>query len=127
MRKFGYVRVSSKDQNEDRQVIGLERLGIETKNIFIDKQSGKDFDRPKYKKLMKRLKENDVLYIKSIDRLGRNYGEIIEQWTIITKDRKADFIALFFSFGERGFGYYSLYLNNIYNKVLRYQFTYYVS
>ena len=75
---YGYVRVSSKDQNEDRQLIAMEDMDIPKKNIYMDKQSGKDFNRPMYKKLVRKLKENDILYIKSIDRLGRNYEEILE-------------------------------------------------
>ena len=91
---YGYVRVSTKDQKEDRQLIAMEEQGVNEKNIFIDKQSGKDFNRPQYKKLLKKLKENDVLYIKSIDRLGRNYDEILEQWRIITKEIKADVVVM---------------------------------
>ena len=87
---FGYVRVSMKEQNEDRQLIALEPYGICKQNLFVDKISGKDFDRPKYKRLMKKLKGGDVLYIKSIDRLGRNYNEIIEQWRIITREKGVD-------------------------------------
>ncbi|MCR4929403.1 MAG: recombinase family protein [Lachnospiraceae bacterium] len=87
---YGYVRVSSKDQNEDRQVITMRDMQIPEENIFIDKQSGKDFNRPQYKRLLRKVKENDLIYIKSIDRLGRNYGEILEQWKIITKDKGVD-------------------------------------
>ena len=87
---YGYVRVSSREQNEDRQLIALMEMQVPPENIFVDKQSGKDFDRPQYKALVDQLKENDLVYIKSIDRLGRNYAEIIEQWKVITKDRKAD-------------------------------------
>ena len=94
MTKYAYVRVSTKEQNEDRQLIALESLEISKKNIFMDKQSGKDFERPAYKKMLKKLKENDLLYIKSIDRLGRNYEEIIEQWKILTKEKKIDIIVL---------------------------------
>ena len=82
---YGYVRVSSKDQNEDRQMITLHEVGVPEKNIYLDKQSGKDFDRPMYKRLLRRLKPDDVLYIKSIDRLGRNYEEIQNQWRLLTK------------------------------------------
>ena len=89
-RKYGYVRVSSRDQNEDRQMIAMKQEGIEGKNIFIDKQSGKDFDRPAYRRMLRRLKENDLLVVKSIDRLGRDYEEIIRQWRHITKEIKAD-------------------------------------
>ena len=91
---FGYIRVSSRDQNEDRQLIALKELAIPEKNIFIDKQSGKDFERPRYKKLIKRLKKDDLLYIKSIDRLGRNYNEIQEQWRILTKEKAVDIVVL---------------------------------
>lgn len=91
---YGYVRVSSKDQNEDRQMIALKEAGIDEKNIFMDKQSGKNFNRPQYKKLYRKLKDGDVLYIKSIDRLGRNYEEIIEQWRRITRFREADIVVL---------------------------------
>lgn len=94
MNKYGYIRVSSKDQNEDRQLIALEEFDIPKKNLFMDKQSGKDFNRPAYKKLLRKLKEGDELYIKSIDRLGRNYNEIIEQWRIITKVKKTYIVVL---------------------------------
>ena len=87
---YGYVRVSTKEQNEDRQLIALHDVGVMQKNIFMDKQSGKDFNRPQYKKLLKKLKPGDLLYIKSIDRLGRNYEEIQNQWRIITKEKNAD-------------------------------------
>lgn len=91
---YGYVRVSSKDQNEDRQVIAMSERKIPKENIFMDKQSGKDFERIQYKRLMNQLKEDDLLYIKSIDRLGRNYEEIIEQWRIITKVKRADIVVM---------------------------------
>lgn len=91
---YGYIRVSSKDQNEARQVIALEEAGVPPDNIFIDKQSGKDFDRPVYVKLIKILKSGDLLIIKSIDRLGRNYDEILHQWRIITKKIQADIMVL---------------------------------
>lgn len=87
---YGYIRVSSKDQNEDRQVIALSACGIPKKNIFMDKQSGKDFNRPAYRKLLKKIKPGDLLVVKSIDRLGRNYDEILQQWRIITKQKEAD-------------------------------------
>lgn len=90
MKKYGYVRVSSVDQNEERQLIEMAKAGVCNKNIYIDKQSGKDFDRTNYKKLVRRLKEGDILYILSIDRLGRNYEEIQNQWRILTKERKID-------------------------------------
>lgn len=87
---YGYVRVSSTDQNEDRQMIALREIGVVDKDIFMDKQSGKDFERPQYKKLIKKLKPGDLLYILSIDRLGRNYEEIQNQWRILTKDIGVD-------------------------------------
>lgn len=89
-RIYGYVRVSSIEQNEIRQLVALENVGVEKQNIFIDKQSGKNFDRPKYKRLMKKLKPGDLLYIQSIDRLGRNYIDIQEQWRVLTKDKGVD-------------------------------------
>ena len=85
---YGYIRVSSRDQNEDRQRIAMQEFGVDRQNTFFDKRSGKDFDRPKYKCLLKKLKPGDTLVIKSIDRLGRNYEEILEQWKIITKEKK---------------------------------------
>ena len=87
---YGYVRVSSIEQNEIRQLVALENAGVPKRNIFIDKQSGKNFDRPKYKRLVKKLKPGDLLYIQSIDRLGRNYIEIQEQWRILTKEKGVD-------------------------------------
>lgn len=87
---YAYIRVSSKDQNEDRQLDALASYNIPKRNYYIDKQSGKNFDRPAYKRLIKRLKPGDLLIVKSIDRLGRNYTDIIEQWRIITKEKKAD-------------------------------------
>lgn len=91
---YGYMRVSSKEQNEDRQRIALSEIGVSESNIYIDKQSGKDFERTQYKSLLSRLKESDILYIKSIDRLGRNYEELNEQWRIITKEKKADIVVI---------------------------------
>ena len=91
---YGYVRVSTKDQNEARQVIAMREFGIEEKNIFIDKQSGKDFDRPQYKRLMRKLKAGDTLVMKSIDRLGRNYDEILDQWRILTREKRAAIVVL---------------------------------
>ena len=86
MTTYGYVRVSSTDQNEDRQMIALHQVGVEDKYIFIDKQSGKDFERPQYKKMVKKMRHGDLLYVLSIDRLGRNYDEIQHQWRILTKE-----------------------------------------
>ena len=91
---YGYIRVSTRDQNEDRQLIAMNGLSIQEKNIFVDKQSGKDFERPQYKRLVKKLKPDDLLYIKSIDRLGRNYTEILEQWRILTKEKGVDICVL---------------------------------
>lgn len=91
---YGYVRVSSREQNEDRQLISLKEMGVPAENIFIDKQSGKDFNRPEYKKLMKSVRRDDVIYIHSIDRLGRNYEDILEQWRIITKEKGVDIVVI---------------------------------
>lgn len=91
---YGYIRVSTRDQNEDRQLIALRELQIPEKNIFLDKQSGKDFERPQYRKMVRRFKKDDLLYIKSIDRLERNYAEILEQWRILTKDKGIDIVVL---------------------------------
>lgn len=87
---YGYVRVSSVDQNEDRQLLAMEQKGVEKNNIFIDKQSGKDFNRPQYKKMVKKLRKDDLLYILSIDRLGRNYEEIQNEWRYLVKVKKID-------------------------------------
>ena len=91
---YGYVRVSSSDQNEDRQIIEMKELKICEQNIFIDKQSGKDFNRPQYIKLLEVLNKGDLLYVKSIDRLGRNYKEILEQWQILTKEMEVDVVII---------------------------------
>ena len=91
---YGYVRVSAKDQNEDRQIIAMREVGVSEKNIYMDKQSGKDFKRKQYKRLVKKKKKDDLLYIKSIDRLGRNYEEIIKQWRYLTKEKRIDIIVL---------------------------------
>ena len=91
---YGYIRVSSRDQNEDRQLVAFETLHIPEKNIYIDKQSGKDFERPQYRKMVRKLKKDDLLYIKSIDRLGRNYAEILEQWRVLTKEKGVDIVVL---------------------------------
>ena len=95
--EYGYIRVSSKEQNIDRQMAALLKEGLNKKQIFIDKQSGKDFNRPAYKRLLKKLKTEDVLIIKSIDRLGRNYAEILEQWHVITKVKQANIYVFDFS------------------------------
>ena len=91
---YGYIRVSTREQNEDRQVIALREVGVPEKNVYIDKQSGKDFERPQYKKLLRKIKKDDLLYIKSIDRLGRNYAEILEQWRFLTKEKGIDIVVL---------------------------------
>ena len=91
---YGYVRVSSKDQNEDRQLAALQELKVARRNIYIDKQSGKDFDRLQYQRLVRRMKRDDLLYIKSIDRLGRNYTEIQEQWRKLTREKGVDIVVL---------------------------------
>ncbi len=90
MKKYGYVRVSSKDQNLNRQLDALYEVGVESKNVYIDKLSGKDFNRPNYKRLVSRLQEGDIVVIMSIDRLGRNYDEILEQWRLLTKERRVN-------------------------------------
>lgn len=94
MSTYGYVRVSSTDQNEDRQMIALHQVGVPKCFIYMDKQSGKDFNRPQYQKLLRRLKADDLLYIKSIDRLGRNYEEIQKQWRVLTKEKGVDICVL---------------------------------
>ncbi|GFI46820.1 putative transposon Tn552 DNA-invertase bin3 [Lachnospiraceae bacterium] len=91
---YGYVRVSTREQNEDRQMIAMGEIQVPEKNIFMDKLSGNDFERPMYRKLLKKLKPDDLLYIKSIDRLGRNYEEILEQWRILTKEKKVDVVVI---------------------------------
>ncbi len=91
---YGYARVSTREQNEDRQLIALQEVRVPKQNIYLDKQSGRDFNRPMYLRLLKKLKREDLLYIQSIDRLGRNYDEILEQWRILTKERKVDISVL---------------------------------
>jgi len=91
---YGYIRVSTREQNEDRQLIAMQEMSVPKRNIFMDKQSGKDFNRPQYQRLIKKLKPDDLLYIKSIDRLGRNYEEIQRQWRILTKEKRIDIVVL---------------------------------
>ena len=91
---YGYVRVSTREQNEDRQMIAMKEQSVPAKNLYVDKQSGKDFERPQYQRMVRKLKKDDLLYIKSIDRLGRNYGEILEQWRILTKEKGIDIVVL---------------------------------
>lgn len=92
--EYGYMRVSTKDQNEDRQRIAMKEAGILEHQLYMDKQSGKDFNRPAYKRLIRKLKKGDVLFVKSIDRLGRNYEEIQEQWRMITREKQVDIVVL---------------------------------
>lgn len=95
MRKmYGYARVSTQEQREDRQILALKNFGVAEDDIFMDKQSGKDFNRPAYQRLMKKIKPEDVLVVKSIDRLGRNYKEILEEWRVITKEKGASIVIL---------------------------------
>ena len=94
MSSFAYIRVSTRDQNEDRQLLAIQELSIPEKNIYIDHQSGKDFQRPAYQQMVKRMKKDDLLFIKSIDRLGRNYEEIQNQWRILTKEKGIDIVVL---------------------------------
>lgn len=94
MSEYGYVRVSSTDQNETRQMLEMQRFKIKKRNIYMDKQSGKDFNRPNYQKLLSVLKKGDLLYVKSIDRLGRNYKDIQEQWRILTKVKEVDIVVI---------------------------------
>lgn len=91
---YGYVRVSTREQNDDRQRIALQQVGISTHHLYTDKQSGKDFHRPQYQRLLHRLQPNDLLFVKSIDRLGRNYEEILSQWRILTKEKGIDIVVL---------------------------------
>lgn len=91
---YGYVRVSSREQNEERQVVAMKEYGILPQNIFVDKQSGKDFERPGYLRMIRKLKSGDLLVVKSIDRLGRNYDEILEQWRILTRSKRVDIVVL---------------------------------
>lgn len=91
---YGYIRVSTREQNEERQLIAIKEAGVKTTNIYIDKQSGKDFNRPQYKAMLRTMKKGDLLYIKSIDRLGRNYDEILNQWSIITKEKGVNICVL---------------------------------
>lgn len=94
MNVYGYVRVSSRDQSEDRQLIAMKKLGVPESGIYVDKESGRDFDRPMYREMVRELSKNDLVYIKSIDRLGRNYKEIVEQWQFLTRDVQADIVVI---------------------------------
>ena len=94
MSVYGYIRVSSKEQNEDRQLTAMYRAKVPKRNIYLDKQSGKDFERPMYKKMLRRLKKDDIIYIKSIDRLGRNYKDVVEQWQYLTRVKEVDIVVI---------------------------------
>ena len=94
MNVYGYVRVSSRDQSEDRQLIAMKKLGVPESGIYVDKESGRDFDRPMYREMVRELNKNDLVYIKSIDRLGRNYKEIVEQWQFLTRVVQADIVVI---------------------------------
>ena len=94
MSTYGYVRVSTKEQHEDRQIQAMVQFGVSNSNLYIDKQSGKDFKRPKYQELMEKLEKGDILVLSSIDRLGRNYSEIQEQWKVLTKEKEVDIVIL---------------------------------
>ena len=115
---YGYVRVSAKDQNEDRQIIAMREVGVSEKNIYMDKQSGKDFKRKQYKRLVRKMKKDDLLYIKSIDRLGRNYEEIIEQWRHLTKEKRIDIIDMPLLDTRRGKDLMGTFLSDIVLQVL---------
>ena len=93
-KSYGYVRVSSRDQNEARQLVALRAVGVTDRQIYSDRQSGKNFDRPQYKRMLRKMKKDDLLYIKSIDRLGRNYAEILEQWRLLTREKGVDIVVL---------------------------------
>ena len=121
--KVGYIRVSTRDQNEDRQLIALRELKIPEKNIFMDKQSGKDFNRPQYKRLVRKFKKDDLLYIKSIDRLGRNYEEILNQWNLLTENKRVNIIVIdmpLLDTRQRIDGLTGLFLSNIVLQILSY-------
>ncbi|MDY3868645.1 MAG: recombinase family protein [Pyramidobacter sp.] len=91
---YGYIRVSTKDQNETRQILAMQSAGVPKRNVYADKQSGKDFDRPQYKKMLQKMKKGDLLYVKSIDRLGRSYADILEQWRLLTRTKGVDIAVL---------------------------------
>ena len=117
---FGYIRVSTKEQNEDRQLIAMNEANVPPENVYMDKQSGKDFNRPNYKRLLRKLRRDDVLYIKSIDRLGRNYEEIQQQWRVITKDKGVDICVIDMPLldARRGKDLVGTFLNDIVLQVL---------
>ena len=120
---YGYIRVSTRDQNEDRQRIALQELAVPEKNIYMDKQSGKDFDRPQYNKLLRRLRRGDTLFVQSIDRLGRNYHEIIEQWQYLTDKKQVDIVVLdmpLLDTRQRDAGLTGLFISNLVLQILSY-------
>ena len=120
MSTYGYIRVSSRDQNEDRQRIALHEAGVPDENVYMDKLSGKDFNRPQYKRLLRKMKRDDLLCIKSIDRLGRNYAEILEQWRVLTKQKGIDIVVLDMPLLDtrRGKGLMGTFLSDIVLQVL---------
>ncbi len=122
-RQYGYVRVSSREQNEARQLAAMCNAGIRTEHIFADKQSGRDFDRPQYKKLLRRLRRGDTLFVHSIDRLGRNYREIIEQWQYLTSEKGVDIVVLdmpLLDTRQRDAGLMGLFISNLVLQILSY-------
>ena len=122
-RQYGYVRVSSREQNEARQLAAMCNAGIRTEHIFADKQSGRDFDRPQYKKLLRRLRRGDTLFVQSIDRLGRNYREIIEQWQYLTSEKGVDIVVLdmpLLDTRQRDAGLTGLFISNLVLQILSY-------
>lgn len=122
-RQYGYVRVSSREQNEARQLAAMCNAGIRTEHIFAEKQSGRDFDRPQYKKLLRRLRRGDTLFVQSIDRLGRNYREIIEQWQYLTSEKGVDIVVLdmpLLDTRQRDAGLTGLFISNLVLQILSY-------
>lgn len=122
-RQYGYARVSSREQNEARQLAAMQKAGIPAENVFSDKQSGRDFDRPQYKKLLHRLRRGDTLFVQSIDRLGRNYREIIEQWQYLTSEKGVDIVVLdmpLLDTRRRDEGLTGLFISNLVLQILSY-------
>lgn len=121
--RYGYARVSSREQNTNRQLVALKNAGVEGSNVFIDKQSGKDFDRPQYRKLLRKLKPGDELFVMSIDRLGRNYEEILNQWNLLTENKRVNIIVIdmpLLDTRQRIDGLTGLFLSNIVLQILSY-------
>ena len=122
-RQYGYVRVSSREQNEARQLAAMQKAGIPAENVFSDKQSGRNFDRPQYKRLLRRLRGGDTLFVHSIDRLGRNYHEIIEQWQYLTSEKGVDIVVLdmpLLDTRQRDAGLTGLFISNLVLQILSY-------